>query len=757
MDISALCLKSGNAAILRGGKEAAHTNQALAEAITAGCERTGIPQGAVQLIQSPDRALVKEMLTASQYIDMIIPRGGASLHQFALDNATIPVITGGIGICHIYVDQSADPAKVIPIVHNAKVQRPTVCNALDTVLIHSDVAEELLPKIADDLAQAGVELRCEPRALEILIGHPAARSAGPNDFDTEFLSLVLAIKVVDSLDEAIDHIYHHSTHHSDAIITEDYSQRHALCGRGGLGRGVRQRQHPLHRRRPVWAGGRGGGQHPAAARPRPDGAEGADDVQVGGVWRRASEGVVPQGTARRYRHHVVALLGYLALTLLMTYPLARELGRAIPGDGFDGWQNVWNLWWVKRALLVEGTNPYFTRFIDYPNGVYLYFHTLNIFNGLTFLPFSLNAGLLVAYDAAAVFSFVAGGYGAYLLALYVIEATLPKACSFREGWRHHAQLAAFVGGAIFTFSPYHMAHLLGHMQLISLEWIPFYALFVLIQIDKAASQQISKSASQQISKSANQRSAVGGPRPARRSRGGQPSAVSRSPTSNLQLLILPPLFLVLIAACDWYYAFYMALFTGLYLLWTIWRRRTWLRPALDVAATGVIFVLATSPVLVPMIRESLTSNYMVPPADSVERLSADLTAFVTPSELHPVWGGLVAGWANGFTATTSERTVFAGYSVLALTILALWTQRRAAGFWGVGALAFAVLALGPVLHVGGQPVLASGPGPKWPGLDPFPCRMRCCARRSPSSKSRARSAASTWWWRCVWQCWPPWG
>ncbi len=226
VDISALCLKSGNAAILRGGKEATHTNHALAEAITAGCERSGIPQGAIQLIQSPDRALVKEILTASQYIDMIIPRGGASLHQFALDNATIPVITGGIGICHTYVDQGADPAKVIPIVHNAKVQRPTVCNALDTVLIHRDVAQDLLPKIADDLARAGVELRCEPRALEILIGHPAARSAGPNDFDTEFLSLVLAVKVVDSLDEAIEHIYRHSTRHSDAIITEDYS--HAM-------------------------------------------------------------------------------------------------------------------------------------------------------------------------------------------------------------------------------------------------------------------------------------------------------------------------------------------------------------------------------------------------------------------------------------------------------------------------------------------------------------------------------------------------
>jgi hypothetical protein len=428
---------------------------------------------------------------------------------------------------------------------------------------------------------------------------------------------------------------------------------------------------------------------------------------------------VPQGSVGRYRHHLYALLGYLALTLVMTYPLVRELGRAIPGDGFDGWQNVWNLWWVKRALLVEGTNPYFTRFIDYPNGVYLYFHTLNIFNGLTFLPFSLGAGLLVAYDAAVVFSFVMGGYGAYLLALYVIRQAVQvrndppvgrnltaenaEAAEITTKFSAHyaysavnlfsaarnAQLAAFVGGAIFTFSPYHMAHLLGHMQLISLEWIPFYALFVLVQIDKSTNQQIS-----------NQRSAVG----------RQSSHVKRQTSAIGQSPILPTLCLVLVAACDWYYAFYMVLFTGLYLLWTIWRRRTWQRPTLAVAATGLLFVVATSPVLVPMIRESQTSDYMVPPADSVELLSADLTAFVTPSELHPVWGGLVAVWANNFTATTSERTVFAGYSVLALAVLAVWTRRRAAGFWGLCALAFAVLALGPVLHVGGQDEIA-GVGP----------------------------------------------
>jgi len=224
VDISALCLKSGNAVILRGGKEAVHTNRALAGAIAEACKKSNVPQGAIQLIHSQDRTLVKEMLTAHQYIDMIIPRGGADLHTFALENATVPVITGGIGVCHIYVDRNADPAKAIPIVHNAKVQRPTVCNALDTLLIHADVAQDLLPKIADDLAGAGVELRCDPRALQILMGHPSVRSAGPDDFDTEFLSLVLAVKVVDNMEQALDHIHKHSTQHSDAIITENYSQ-----------------------------------------------------------------------------------------------------------------------------------------------------------------------------------------------------------------------------------------------------------------------------------------------------------------------------------------------------------------------------------------------------------------------------------------------------------------------------------------------------------------------------------------------------
>lgn len=270
IDISALCLKSGNAAILRGGKESAHSNLALAKAVQAGCEMAGLPATCVQLIESTDRNLVKEMLRANGLIDMIIPRGGAALHQFAIENATVPVITGGMGICHIYVDEAADLEKVVPITVNAKVQRPSVCNALDTILVHQRVASTILPRVANALAEHQVEIRCEPRALSILEDHPAVKPAQPEDFDTEFMSLVAAIKVVDTIDEAIDHIYTHSMGHTDAIISENYSAAQHFVnevnssavlvnastrfndgGQLGLGAEVAISTQPLHARGPM--------------------------------------------------------------------------------------------------------------------------------------------------------------------------------------------------------------------------------------------------------------------------------------------------------------------------------------------------------------------------------------------------------------------------------------------------------------------------------------------------------------------------
>ncbi len=225
VDIAALAIKSGNAAILRGGKEARRSNRAFADVIANGCADAGLPEHAVQLVHSTDRALVREILRANKYIDMIIPRGGASLHQFALENATIPVITGGIGVVHLYVDKAADRAKVTPIAVNAKVQRPSVCNALDVLLIHTAVAEEILPDVAQAWTEYGVEMHCDPRSLAILSPTFAKHivPAAEDDFDTEFLSLRAAIKVVDSFDDALDHIFEHSTQHSEAIITEDYS------------------------------------------------------------------------------------------------------------------------------------------------------------------------------------------------------------------------------------------------------------------------------------------------------------------------------------------------------------------------------------------------------------------------------------------------------------------------------------------------------------------------------------------------------
>jgi glutamate-5-semialdehyde dehydrogenase len=270
IDISALCLKSGNAAILRGGKEAAHSNKALADAVRLGCSAAGLPAESMQLIASPNRELIKEMLQANGLIDMIIPRGGAALHQFAIENATVPVITGGIGICHVYVDVAADLTKVAPIVVNAKVQRPSVCNAMDTLLVHQAVAPQILPRVADAWAKHHVEIRCEPRALAILEDHPAVKPAGPDDFDTEFMDLIAAVKVVDSLNEAIDHIYAHGSSHTDAIITEDYtaamrfvnevnsaavlvnaSTRFNDGGQLGLGAEVAISTQPLHARGPM--------------------------------------------------------------------------------------------------------------------------------------------------------------------------------------------------------------------------------------------------------------------------------------------------------------------------------------------------------------------------------------------------------------------------------------------------------------------------------------------------------------------------
>jgi glutamate-5-semialdehyde dehydrogenase len=224
IDISALCLKSGNAIILRGGREAIHSNSALAGVVQEAATGVGVPDGAVQFIENTDRALVNHLLKMSDFIDLIIPRGGAGLIKFVTENATMPVVSGGVGVCHTYVDKSADVNKAVAIAFNAKVQRPTVCNALDSLLVHVDVAERCLPLVAAEWAKAGVEMHCDERALSILKSNPSLKlvPATDEDWGKEFLSLVAAIKVVNSLDEALEHIERYGSGHSEAIITEEY-------------------------------------------------------------------------------------------------------------------------------------------------------------------------------------------------------------------------------------------------------------------------------------------------------------------------------------------------------------------------------------------------------------------------------------------------------------------------------------------------------------------------------------------------------
>jgi len=225
VDISVLCLKSGNGVILRGGKEAIHSNLALARVVEEASYEVGVPEGAVQVIESTDRTVVDHMLKMRGTIDLIIPRGGSALIKFVVDNSAVAVVAGGIGVCHTYIDKSADIEKAVAIAYNAKVQRPTVCNALDTILVHAEIAEPFLKSVAQEFAKAGVEMHCDEAALRVLKDTPSLNliPANEEDWGKEFLALIAAIKVVNSLDEAIAHIERYSSGHSEAIVTEDYS------------------------------------------------------------------------------------------------------------------------------------------------------------------------------------------------------------------------------------------------------------------------------------------------------------------------------------------------------------------------------------------------------------------------------------------------------------------------------------------------------------------------------------------------------
>ena len=218
IDIAALCLKTGNASILRGGKETFFSNMELVKVIQSALNKAGLPAESVQYIEKPDRELVSQLLKLDDYVDMIIPRGGAGLHKMCKENSTIPVIIGGFGISHIFVDESADLSKSLNVVENSKVQRPSACNSLDTLLVHEKIAAEFLPMLAERL-NGKVTFVAEPKAKALLSDAQDIRDAIEGDFDTEWLSYTLGVKVVADVVEAIHHMHVHNASHSDAIMT----------------------------------------------------------------------------------------------------------------------------------------------------------------------------------------------------------------------------------------------------------------------------------------------------------------------------------------------------------------------------------------------------------------------------------------------------------------------------------------------------------------------------------------------------------
>ncbi|EEQ01479.1 Gamma-glutamyl phosphate reductase [Yersinia rohdei ATCC 43380] len=222
IDVASLCLKTGNAVILRGGKETHHTNQATVKVIQQALEQCGLPAAAVQAIESPDREWVNQLLRMDQYIDMLIPRGGAGLHKLCREQSTIPVITGGIGVCHTFVDESADIEKALLVIENAKIQRPSACNSLETLLVHQNIAERFLPVLSARMH--AVTLHASPQAMPYLLpGKAKVVAVEAADYDDEWLSLDLNVDIVANIDAAIDHIREHGTSHSDAILTRSLS------------------------------------------------------------------------------------------------------------------------------------------------------------------------------------------------------------------------------------------------------------------------------------------------------------------------------------------------------------------------------------------------------------------------------------------------------------------------------------------------------------------------------------------------------
>ena len=219
IDSAGLAIKSSNAVILRGSANAINSNIYLSRLFNEIGVKAGLPENSVQLIENTDRALVNEMVKMNKYIDVLIPRGGKGLKKFIIENATIPVIETGAGVCHVFVDESAKIDNILPIIKNAKTQRPSTCNSIETVLVHKNIAEKILPEVTDMLIKSGVELRYSREALDI-VNRNDVKLANEEDFGAEYLDMIMSLKLVENVDEAIDYINEHSTQHSDSIITE---------------------------------------------------------------------------------------------------------------------------------------------------------------------------------------------------------------------------------------------------------------------------------------------------------------------------------------------------------------------------------------------------------------------------------------------------------------------------------------------------------------------------------------------------------
>ena len=352
------------------------------------------------------------------------------------------------------------------------------------------------------------------------------------------------------------------------------------------------------------------------------------------------------------RHTAIPGL-FLLLTLALTWPLPLHLGDAIPGDAFDGWQNYWNLWWVKTAVLEQHAQPYFTDALYHPSGVSLWFQTINIFNGLSSLPVQLAGNLFWAYNAVVLFSFVMAGYGATLLAALALR---------RAGARSGSALwsGAVLAGVIYAFSPFHFAHLLGHMQVFSLEFIPFYILYLLLALPPGDA------------------------------------------TFHRRKAVMAALFLILAALCDWYFGLYLGLFTVVYVLWLLLRRQFRWPHLAALAVIGGLTLIVTGPLLAPMVIESIRYDFMKPPPGQIVALSADVFSFLIPSLQHPLWGDWAASLRANLPASPSENTLYLGLIPLLLAGYALFKRRLRLGFWAVAAVVFAIFALGPVLHLAGR-------------------------------------------------------